>query len=431
MRAHITRGKKVAAAAVAVLTTVTISGCSKANQAGEENAGGPSVPAGASKADYQAAFKDVEPIEVDFQIASPSPGSYASMRDVEFAESLEEWSGGKISVKIHYAGSIADPLEVPDALVDGRLDLAHYYTTYEPDKMRAYVELSNSMSQVPSTPLVGELVINSVYQDMVFKTPEVIEEFEGRGMTVLAPASSFGVTEMICSSPRDSLKDFAKAQIRGNARAHETQVGALGGTVSSVQLAEGYEAFQRGVLDCSLQAPATATAVGWLEVAPHVYFPREQGFAPGAGSLVAGASWSELPLVAQQLMWDRLPEYLSAEMYSALQSITDTVKATAANGGTLQYLDAESEAALSESRKELLAQVEGSKVLDGKALNAEVAESITTWTKAAEELGYTDDGGFEDFDKWYQGSKDFNDRAYLQPFADRLFEETFLPQRPE
>ena len=431
MRTRITRGKKVAAAAVAVLTAVTISGCSKADRQGADNAGGPSVPAGASKEDYQAAFEDVDPIELSFQVASPNPDSYSSMRDVEFAKSLEEWSGGKIDVKIHYAGSIAEPTETPDALVDGRLDLAHYYTTYEPDKMPGYVELSNSLSQVPSTPLVGELVINSVYQDMVFNTPEVKEEFESRGMTVLAPASSFGVTELICNSERNSLKDFAKAQVRGNARAHETQVAALGGTISSVELAEGYEAFQRGVLDCSLQAPATATAVGWLEVAPHVYFPREQGFAPGAGSLVAGSRWAELPLVAQQLMWDRLREYLSAELYSSLQSITDTVEMTAANGGTLQYLDEESEAALSKANQKLLDEVADSKVLDGKALNAEVAKRITTWTKVAEALGYTDDGGFEDFDKWYQGSKDFNDRAYLQPFADRLFEETFLPERPE
>ncbi|MGH3353769.1 MAG: TRAP transporter substrate-binding protein DctP [Nocardioides sp.] len=431
MRLRTTRRKKVAAAALAVLTTVTISGCSKADREGADNAGGASVPAGASKADYQKAFADVEPIELDFQVASANPDAYSSMRDVEFAKSLEEWSDGKIKVKIHYAGSIAEPTETPDALVDGRLDLAHYYTTYEPDKMQAYVELSNSLSQVPSTPLIGGLVINAAYQDMAFDTPEVREEFESRGMTLLAPASSFGVTELTCRSERDSLKDFAKAQIRGNARAHETQVAALGGTISSVQLAEGYEAFQRGVLDCSLQAPATATSVGWLEVAPHVYFPREQGFAPGAGSLVAGAKWSELPLVAQQLMWDRLREYLSAELYGSLQSITDTAEVTAKNGGTLQYLDAESEAALTESKEDLLDEVAGSEVLDGKALNADVAESISTWTKTAKELGYTDDGGFEDFSTWYQGSADFNDRAYLQKFADRLFEETFLPERPE
>lgn len=430
MRSTNTRVRKVAAAAIAALTTVAISGCTKADS-GAENAGGESLPAGASMAEYQAAFEDVDPIELDFQVASPNPESYSNLRDVEWAESLEEWSGGKITVNIHYAGSIASPTEVPDALVDGRLDFAHYYTTYEPDRMRGYVELSNSLSQVPATPLLGELVLHAAYQQGTFDTPEIVEEFESRNMEVLIPASSFGVTELICSEPRNSLADFDKAQIRGNAQAHEMQVAAMGGTVSSIELSEGYEAFQRGALDCSLQAPGTGTAVGWLEVAPHAYFPREQGFAPGAGSLVAGASWSSLPLVAQQLMWDRLREYLSAELYASLQSIVDTIEITAEHGGTLQYLDEETEAALAGASEELLNDVSESDVLDGDALNAMVADSIESWTAIAEELAYTEDGGIGDFGDWYQGSPDFNDREYLQPFADRLFEEVFLPERPE
>lgn len=425
--------QKVVATAVAALSALAISGCSKADSAGGagESAGGPGLPAGASKAEYQEAFEEVEPIELSFQVASASPESYSNMRDIEFAKSLEEWSGGKIKVDIHYAGSISEPTETPDALMDGRLDLAHYYTTYEPEEMSAYVEVADSLSQVPSTPLVGELVLNSVYQEAAFDTPEVIEQFESRGMTVLAPASSFGVMELICNSKRDSLGDFADAQIRGNAQAHETQIGAIGGSVSSVELAEGYEAFQRGALDCSLQAPGTATAVGWLEVAPHVYFPREQGFAPGAGSLVVGPTWGDLPLVAQQLMWDRLREYLSAELYASLQSIVDTVEITEKHGGTLQYLDPETEAALAKAQEKLLDEVAGSSVLDGEALNAQVADGIDKWTNTAHELGYTDDGGFDDFDKWYKGSGDFEDRAYLQKFADRLYEDVFLPERPE
>ncbi|WP_193926349.1 TRAP transporter substrate-binding protein DctP [Saccharopolyspora montiporae] len=413
-----------------MLATVAVSGCSKADSAGVDNSGGKGLPPGATKAQYQAAFEDVEPIELSFQVASSNPEAYSSMRDVEFAQSLEEWSNGKIDVQIHYAGAITEPTETPDALVDGRLDLAHYYTTYEPNEMPAFVDLSDSMVQVPSTPLVGELVLHAAFQEMVFRTPEIIEEFEDRGMHVLAPASSFGVTEMICNSERGSLADLENAQIRGNAHAHETEIDALGGTISSVELAEGYEAFQRGVLDCSLQAPATAESAGWLDAAPHVYFPRSQGFAPGPGSLVAGASWDQLPLVAQQLMSDRMKEYMSAELYGALQSIDDTVVETAENGGSAQYLDAESEAALSRANEDLLADVENSPVLAGEALNADVAESIHKWTAITDQLGYTEDGDVANFDDWYQGSAKFEDRSYLEPITNRLHEEAFLPERP-
>lgn len=425
------RSRKTGAVAVVLVAAMSVAGCSKADGGGAGNAGGEGVDPGATKQEYQAAFEEVDSIDLSFQVAAQNPESYASLRDLEFAKSLEEWSGGKISVDIHYAGSVAAPTEVPDALVDGRLDLAHYYTTYEPDQMPTYVDdLTTSMVQVRSTPLVGEIVSHAVLQQVAFETPEIMDEFESRGMHVISPASSFGNTEMICSAERGSLADLEGAQIRGNAKAHEAEIKALGGAVGSVELAEGYEAFQRGVLDCSLQAPSTAVSVGWLDVAPHVYFPRDQGFAPGPGSLVAGSTWEQLPLVAQQLMVDRMADYTSAELYGALQSIEDTQQAISEKGGEIQYLDADAEKALSEANQSLLDDVADSDTVDGEALNVEVKKRIDEWTAIAEELGYTDEGDFDEFDTWYKGSNDFEDRTYLEPIAERMYEEIFLAARP-
>jgi TRAP-type C4-dicarboxylate transport system substrate-binding protein len=380
--------------------------------------------------DYQAAFADIDPIELDFQVASPNPEAYASLRDREFAESLEEWSDGKITVNIHYSGAIAAPTEVPAALADGRLDLAHYYTTYEPQEMPSFVDMTSSMVQVPSTPLVGEIVTHAALQEVSFNSPEIMEEFTSRGLYPINPANPNGNISMVCNSERTEPADFKGAQIRGNAEAHQKEVEALGGTVASIELAEGYEAFQRGILDCSLQSTATALAMGWLEVAPHVYYPQEQSFAPGPGSLVAGAVWEQLPLVAQQLMFDLQTDYTTAELYNALESIRDNSEAAAEAGGEAGYLDEESEAALSEANDGLLDSVAESDTIDGEGLNTAVADSVTKWQGIAEELGYTDDGGFEDFPDWYQGSADFDDRSYLEPIAEAFYEEIVLPNRP-
>ncbi|WP_156913922.1 hypothetical protein [Brevibacterium album] len=425
MRSRFTR-----LAAMPLVAGLALAGCSKADGGGGDSAGGEGVEAGATMEEYQAAFEEVEPIELNFQVASPNPEAAASLRDRQLAESLEEWSGGKITVNIHYAGAVAAPTEVPAALVDGRLDMAHYYTTYEPQEMPGFVDMTTSMVQVPSTPLVGEIVTHAALQEVSFGTPEIMEEFASRGLHVINPANPGGNISMVCADERASAEDFSGAQIRGNAASHKTEVEALGGTITSIELAEGYEAFQRGILDCSLQSPATALAVGWLEVAPNVYFPQEQSFAPGPGSLVAGSSWEQLPLVAQQLIFDRQREYTSAEFFNALEAVRETSDAATAAGGSAQYLDAESEAALTGANETLLAGLEDSENLDGAALNAAVKESIDKWTAVSEELGYTDDGGFEDFSSWYQGSEDFEDREYLQAISDRMFEEIILPQRP-
>lgn len=426
MRSQTVKG---AALSLAALTALTMTGCSKADSGGASS-GGDGIEAGATMEDYQAAFADIDPIELDFQVASPNPEAYASLRDREFAESLEEWSDGKITVNIHYSGAIAAPTEVPAALADGRLDLAHYYTTYEPQEMPSFVDMTSSMVQVPSTPLVGEIVTHAALQEVSFNSPEIMEEFTSRGLYPINPANPNGNISMVCNSERTEPADFKGAQIRGNAEAHQKEVEALGGTVASIELAEGYEAFQRGILDCSLQSTGTALAMGWLEVAPHVYYPQEQSFAPGPGSLVAGAVWEQLPLVAQQLMFDLQTDYTTAELYNALESIRDNSEAAEEAGGEAGYLDEESEAALSEANDGLLDSVAESDTIDGEGLNTAVADSVTKWQGIAEELGYTDDGGFEDFPDWYQGSADFEDRSYLEPIAEAFYEEIVLPNRP-
>jgi TRAP-type C4-dicarboxylate transport system substrate-binding protein len=297
--------------------------------------------------------------------------------------------------------------------------------------MAAFVDMTKSLVQLPSSPLIAELASHAVLADVGFNTPEVMADYEDQGMHVLHPAVPSGNITAMCAEDKESPADWAGSQIRGNAQAHEIQAEALGSTLSSVELSEGYEALERGVLDCSLNSTATGYNVGWLEVAPHIEMPQEASFAPGPGSMVAGASWETLPLVAQQLMFDAMPVYLSGESFSAVTSVVLAAEEAEENGGGLEYLDQESEAAIAEANEQILQNVEESSNVDGAAMNQAVAESIEKWTGIAAELGYEENGEVTDFADWYEGSTDFNNREYLQPFADRLYEEVFLPHRPK
>ncbi|MGJ3402304.1 hypothetical protein [Glutamicibacter sp. Je.9.36] len=416
--------------AVAALSLSACAGGLNAKSGGE-NAGGEGIAAGATKEEYIAAFADMEPIELDFQYSSTNAKSFSAQRDLEWAKSVEEYSGGKITIKAHASGAIAKPTEVPTALSDGRLDLAHYYTTYEPQEMAAFVDMSTSLVQLPSSPLVGELVSHAVMMEVGFNTEEVMANYEDRGMHVLHPANPNGNTAAICRDKKDSPSEWAGSQIRGNAAAHEVQAKALGGVLTSVELAETYEALERGVLNCSLQSTATANSVGWLEVAPHIMIPKEASFAPGAGGLVAGATWDSLPLLAQQLMFDRMEDYVAGEDFNAVASLKIAADTASKQGGELGFLDEDSEAAIAKSNEQLLEQVENSKHLDGKAVNQAVADSIAKWTGIAAELGYEEKGEVTGFADWYEGSTDFSDKEYFKPFAERVYEEIILPQRPQ
>src|SRR5699024_12252223 len=113
-------------------------------------------------------------------------------------------------------------------------------------------------------------------------------------------------------------------------------------------------------------------------------------------------------------MLDRRKDYTSAELYGALQSLVDTQRVVSKEGGSIEYLTADAEKALSEANQSLLDDVAASETVDGGALNAEVKKRIQEWTKIAKKLGYSDDGEFANFSEWYQGSDDFQDRSYLE-----------------
>src|SRR5699024_9551868 len=120
------------------------------------------LSADASKAEFQEALADMEPVNLTFQTAATSAESLSGQREEAFADAVEDWSGGKITIDVAYSYSVAPVEQVVDALQDGRLDLAHWPTSYHADILPAYASLQESLLSVPSSPLQGEIVTHFV-----------------------------------------------------------------------------------------------------------------------------------------------------------------------------------------------------------------------------------------------------------------------------
>ena len=417
-------------AALLAVPALALAGCSKADQADTGEAG-EGVPAGATMDEYQEALADMDPVELTLQVSSASADSTSGQRDLAFAEGVEEWSGGKVTIDVVFANAVVPPDEISSALADGRLDLAHWLTSYHADEMKAYVDLQDALVSVGTSPLQGEIVSHFTAQDVAFNTPEIMEEFESHGMTVLNPYNTFGSTALACTEEKSALADFDGDQIRANAAAQTQQIEALGGSTVTLQLAETYEGLQRNVLQCTFGSPTSMVSNGWLETAGSVYMPRDSSFVTGPGSIVAGASWANLPLAAQQLIFDRMIDYNTGELGSAYVSLLDAIDQSSEHGSGVDFLDEESEEALKAGNEEILSAVEASENLDGEKLTADVQEAAEKWTQIAEELGYADDGDYLDFPEWYPGSGEVIDPDYIGPIVDRFYDEVLSASRPE
>ncbi|MCQ6367091.1 hypothetical protein, partial [Bacillus cereus] len=72
----------------------------------------------------------MEPVELTYQVSASSAESSSGQREEAFADAVEEMSGGAITLDIVYGNAVVPPDEISSALADGRLDLAHWLTSY-------------------------------------------------------------------------------------------------------------------------------------------------------------------------------------------------------------------------------------------------------------------------------------------------------------
>ena len=420
-------------ASLAAVASLALTGCTMAGNSSADSgssASGTGVAYGSSKADFQAALADMKEVSLKFQVSSTSATSISGQRDQAFADAIEEWSGGKIKIEVIYANAVVAPDGISDALADGRLDLAHWLTSYHKDEMPAFVALQDALVAAPSSPLQGEIATHFAAQEVAFNTPEIMAEFEEQGMTVLNPLNTFGSTAMACTDEKKTLSDFAGTQIRVNAAAQVIQSEAMGASTVSLQLAETYEGLQRNVIQCTYGSMTTMVGNGWLEQASDVYVPEKGTFGIGSGSIVAGSSWANLPLAAQQLIFDQMSVYNIGELGQTYAAQAEGIKVASEVGSGMHFLAPEISEALDAGNEKILEGVGKSTQLDGTKLVENVRTSSEKWTDIANELGYKDEGEILDFSDWYKGNGEVMDHEYLEPVVDRFFEEVLLPHRP-
>ena len=422
-----TKRSKRLFATLAAAGIVTLSACAEQGEGGG-SAGGEGVDPGTSKEDYIAAFDSVDPITIRTQ--SPAPKGSVTGKNVEdYLAAVEEWSGGKITFDIAYSNAIAAPGETDDALNDGRLDLAQVLPIYEPSEYPATASLIEAGFISAQTPVVGALQSNAWPNEVAFSTPEIMQEWEDHGMIPLVPIYNSGSNGLFCREERNDLQAINGSTVGSGGSAQSRQVEALGGSPASIPYTELYESLERGVVSCTVSSPTVTVLGGFLEQAPHVVIDDEAGFslAPG-GMAFSQMTWEELPLVAQQLFWDKLDIFIGQNIQGKIwPNNVEAAQAVASAGGEFTDFSDDARAAVQGVNDEMLEELRSSSAFsDGDAFVDGLDEASSRWLDIVmEELGYTDEADYNDFDDWYS-----EDAIDITPFTDKLIDEVFAEHRP-
>jgi TRAP-type C4-dicarboxylate transport system substrate-binding protein len=404
---------------VALLTT----GCAGGVEAGAASKGGQEgFDFGAAQAEVDEALENLEPVELIYQTNSQSPKDDRITEN--FVTAVEERSGGKITVEPVYAQGVAGYSEIDNALADGRIDISYHLPSYHPSRYPAFDALTNASVALPSSPVVGTLAGSGAIMDLAWQSDMLLEQYEAEGIVPLVPAEIARPYFSFCTEPTSSLNSFGDQQIRIGSSAHMTVAEGLGATPISMEYTETFEALQRNALDCTITNAGAAYEGGVTEVASHVSYPTESSWSSIFGAWLAGASFPDLPLAYQQIIFDAAIDIHAGNFDDSIEGIMTTMDHSLENGGSIEKFDPAAEDELKKIRTEMLESASESGKLEPEVIDS-VDATVERWLGIVEELGYEDGGSFEDMSDWYN----LTNEDYV-PFAERVFEETALNHRP-
>jgi len=392
------------------------------------DAGGPQagVEFGASKEEWIAAFEDVEPFEIRAQTPGPQ-GSLGSIAWEEYYESLEEYSGGKITVDLGYAYAYAAANEVDEAISDGTLDMGPILPTYDPAKYPAFSTMSNLTYLTSQSPLVATLHANTYLNTAAWATPEIVEEFRSDGIEPIWLANSTAPTAIICGDPIESLAGAQGLQSQASSPAAGLQLQAIGMTPVAVPFTDVFESIQRGVLQCTNTNPGYAHLFGVMEVAPFVHFAPQAGIVHTPGNFGANADWfSSLPLVARQLIWDRQTLFFARTVETTWESLLDAIQAAESSGGrAIDFAGDIQDALVKNGNDPLRQQAIDAPDVNGEALVEILEAAAADWLAVIESFGFDPDVTLNDLGAWLAD----NDPD-LAGFVDEMAQDFILEHRP-
>lgn len=425
------RRRKSVALAAAAVAALTFTACSPGASDGTDPQSGDGVPYGASQQEWIAAFEDVEPITLYSQVLY-ADGDLNNLQYLDYFDAIEEYSGGKITFDVAYASSVAPYLEVYQAIVDGRLDIGITSPSFMPVDFPAYAawtELGGALG--PKGAFPGVLHTYSWTADGMLADPQIVEEFEDYGLHLLQPFTYAGYDQgLICTDELSTLDDFRNTNIVVSSPSQARLAEAIGMSPVSLPFQDWFDAIQRGVADCASNTMTASSSLGLFEIAPHATLDSDVFFGNlGQGALAINKDrWDDLPLVAQQLLFDQLPAVtLAALEQTHFQRIIDSLaQLEDIPGSSLDEFAPEVRAVLLEELSGTLDEVAQSGVLDysPEELQTLTDELIAKWEGIIDGFGYPTFTYSELVTDWGGANVD------LDEWNTAFFEEILLPHRP-
>ena len=350
------------------------------------------APAGGNAA--AGGLAAMEPIKLTVSNIQPET-STSSLFLSDWMKAVEEGSGGKIAFDYYGGGTLHPATEALSAMESGLTQVTFVSTGYWPDQLpvaqwddKVFQEAVRKFGY-PGVNTTGIPAQLAHYEE----GSAVAEEFAKHNMVPLLPMTS-GPAVLHCAEPFDSPEDLKGRQVRVANDVAQGENEALGMTGVFLAPNEQYEALQRGVIDCAVNATTTVLGGGLLEVAKYSAF-TENAPSSGAMYVIAKDTWDSFPEPVKELMAKARNEALVKFTQNTLDVYQEYVTAVEAAGGEIVATDTLDEKlrAWHDAQPDLKTNAPAG-VADAAAAIGRVDGMVKDWaTFTTDELGVTSASG--------------------------------------
>lgn len=219
-------------------------------------------------------------------------------RDKRFVELIEKYSDGRLQIKLHQVGEIAEADQVLDTVSDGTVEMGSDWPGYWSGKNPAFDLLGTH-----SLGFNGIDYMMWIYQGGGL---DIYNEIYGQFNTVYFPTVPHMMESGIRSNvPIESLEDLDGLNIRFVGTIPQRILQEIGANPVAISANEIYEGLQRGVIDAAeFSTPWHDEIANLNEVTKYLSVPGWHQTGSINGIEINKDAWEELPEDLQEVVYD-------------------------------------------------------------------------------------------------------------------------------
>ncbi|MEB8387217.1 C4-dicarboxylate TRAP transporter substrate-binding protein [Rhodobacteraceae bacterium KMM 6894] len=245
---------------------------------------------------------------------------------LELAKTLEDVSGGDLTLQVYTGTSLLPPAAHLSGLQDGIVDMTYHAGTYTPSDLPE----DNVLASL-GIGLDKSMVAMMAVADFYMNDPGMTAMFDRLGIVFLG---SYATPQymMICSSPVTTLDEIKGKKIRTPSPVHAAWAESVGATPVSVPSSEMFSGLEKGQFDCVFNAANDLKSRSLWDVAKHVTLLEVGSYFAGWEYAISADRWSELSEEHRRMLLDAMPANL-VNIAQKYQESSDVALAEAADHG--------------------------------------------------------------------------------------------------